>query len=412
MANDDQICLLNNTLFIMADEGKSSMELRDYLIENNLMPLLNQTTPKLYPPFENSILHHVFASEDIKCFNLIIDAAKDYINPNVLDSEKKNILIFAAKMRKEETALKLLSDFKGRININHTDEHGRTALHYACALGNINLVKALIELGADTKIRDITGLSPYQMTFLPYYEIRFIYNSVGIDPYRDLNALTNTFHVNDVSYLQNTENYQKIVNKANSFEPTDEMDKKQLEFALAEAKRMTGVSLLATTLVFQALSREYLNSIKIYDKDISECFSISLSHYLLTISNDEFKDAVSHFCQYYDIARLEEFIQNLKYEDKHSVQLIIKRLFNESQLIRKFVKDENELDSIVDFIYPYLSQHMNKIENALKNSKLATTTEEKVKFFLPVIKPLDTKDSIENKSETTVTTDQKIPRRA
>lgn len=44
--------------------------------------------------------------------------------------------------------------------INHQDVFGCTALHYACREGHLNIVKHLIDAGADPDIRENYGFTP------------------------------------------------------------------------------------------------------------------------------------------------------------------------------------------------------------------------------------------------------------
>ncbi|KAJ6781910.1 hypothetical protein PWT90_09879 [Aphanocladium album] len=47
-----------------------------------------------------------------------------------------------------------------KVQINQQDEYGRTALHYACKLKRVELIEALLALGADMSIKDNNGRTP------------------------------------------------------------------------------------------------------------------------------------------------------------------------------------------------------------------------------------------------------------
>ena len=50
---------------------------------------------------------------------------------------------------------------KKGCDVNGQDEHGRSALHYAVDLDNIDIVKFLMEKGADPQLMDNNDSSPY-----------------------------------------------------------------------------------------------------------------------------------------------------------------------------------------------------------------------------------------------------------
>lgn len=68
---------------------------------------------------------------------------------------KDEILVFCAKYRKTPEAQEFIQ--KNAVDINGTDCDGCTALHYACANDDIELVMTLLEFGADINIRDERG---------------------------------------------------------------------------------------------------------------------------------------------------------------------------------------------------------------------------------------------------------------
>ena len=51
-----------------------------------------------------------------------------------------------------------------KININFKDNEGNTALQYACLLGNLELVDALVKRGADINSRGRVNNTPLHNT--------------------------------------------------------------------------------------------------------------------------------------------------------------------------------------------------------------------------------------------------------
>ncbi len=98
-------------------------------------------------------------------------------------------------MRYEEFALFVLShallqkDFK----INMKDDDGMTALHYAAALGMTRLIRALLQAGANTNLKNNKKNpdKPLDCTMYDSTAVAAILNSVSINPERDEKALYN-----------------------------------------------------------------------------------------------------------------------------------------------------------------------------------------------------------------------------
>ena len=53
---------------------------------------------------------------------------------------------------------------EGKIDINHTDENGRTVLHYAALTGNLEMVKTLIKFNAKIDAKDNYNITPLWLT--------------------------------------------------------------------------------------------------------------------------------------------------------------------------------------------------------------------------------------------------------
>ncbi|AIF81007.1 hypothetical protein I862_02220 [endosymbiont of Acanthamoeba sp. UWC8] len=114
---------------------------------------------------------------------------------NSKDGEDNAVLILAAKMRasKLTESLCFLKD-KG-LDINERDKEGRTALHIACALGDIRAAHALIKAGADINATDNCKRTPLHYAVLRSELVENLLIEAGIAPKRDENALSNYFQM-------------------------------------------------------------------------------------------------------------------------------------------------------------------------------------------------------------------------
>lgn len=65
------------------------------------------------------------------------------------------------KIKQNVDALKLVDG--GEIDINMQTDEGYSLLHYAADAGNLEMVKALLERGADPTLKSKTGSTPYDM---------------------------------------------------------------------------------------------------------------------------------------------------------------------------------------------------------------------------------------------------------
>ncbi|XP_020656928.2 ankyrin repeat domain-containing protein 22 [Pogona vitticeps] len=61
-------------------------------------------------------------------------------------------LLMVSKSKQNENLIKML--LRAGVDVNATDNSGRTALHYACEMKNQNIIPLLVEAGANPSIRD------------------------------------------------------------------------------------------------------------------------------------------------------------------------------------------------------------------------------------------------------------------
>ncbi len=61
------------------------------------------------------------------------------------------------------TLQRILEERQGKINVNTFNTEGQTALHICCSYGNLELVKLLVKFGADIRLANRDGWSPYHI---------------------------------------------------------------------------------------------------------------------------------------------------------------------------------------------------------------------------------------------------------
>ena len=114
-------------------------------------------------------------------------------NWNACDFEQKTPLIIATKAR-QLMVVETLLDLKAKgcgIDINAIDNQGRTALHFACALGMSSIVIKLIQAGANINVHDKQKRTPLHYAVMREKLVRTILDEISIDPDRDAGALHN-----------------------------------------------------------------------------------------------------------------------------------------------------------------------------------------------------------------------------
>ena len=76
---------------------------------------------------------------------------------------------------------KLLADRQDKLNLNGYDKEGQTALHRFCSQGNLELVKLLVQSGADTGLANREGWAPVHVAvYGGHKEIAHYLVKVGI----------------------------------------------------------------------------------------------------------------------------------------------------------------------------------------------------------------------------------------
>jgi ankyrin repeat protein len=82
----------------------------------------------------------------------------------------------------------ILSSIKNGNSINDTDKFGSTLLHKAVVYGNVSLVKDLLELGANPRIKNMKGETPiFYLNKNKQDILKLFLENVGAVIYTDLN---------------------------------------------------------------------------------------------------------------------------------------------------------------------------------------------------------------------------------
>lgn len=139
---------------------------------------------------KNSALHIAIANGNNECVELLI---KSGFNINILNNDNLTPLHISVKVNSAECT-KILTKYGVNIN-TQTKITQSTALHYACNLGNTNIVAILLDNGADKYINNNTNQAPImsiehikETNINTYYTIYalFIINGFSHIIYRNL----------------------------------------------------------------------------------------------------------------------------------------------------------------------------------------------------------------------------------
>jgi ankyrin repeat protein len=109
----------------------------------------DNVTPLMHIVGNKNIFNHgiIFKNTSID------DASTVYSYINATTSSNKTAIFYALP-----SAVSFLADMGALIN--HKDIHGKTALHYACAKNDVDLMESLLSVGADPNIGDNHNIYP------------------------------------------------------------------------------------------------------------------------------------------------------------------------------------------------------------------------------------------------------------
>lgn len=157
------------------------------------------TQARPYQPlgYQNTLLHAYLANENKNEFIIeyltIVERCNKQIDFTIQDDQGKTSLLLAAKIRRP-AMVKALLERGAAVAIEIPDKEGRTILHIACALGDVETFELLAdrpEFESLAEKTDLLGRTPHDMLNIPEEEVRKILKSIYINPDRDLNAPLN-----------------------------------------------------------------------------------------------------------------------------------------------------------------------------------------------------------------------------
>mmetsp|Transcript_46455 Transcript_46455/g.92008 ORF Transcript_46455/g.92008 Transcript_46455/m.92008 type:complete len:169 (-) Transcript_46455:264-770(-) len=102
--------------------------------------------------FEQKLFDAVIRNDEVDTMNLLIETPSPDVNFALND---KTSLMAAAELGFTNIIAILVKE--GNANINFSNAHGKTALHWACGAGKTEIVKQLLAFGADVNLPDKVG---------------------------------------------------------------------------------------------------------------------------------------------------------------------------------------------------------------------------------------------------------------
>lgn len=227
-------------------------------------------------------LHVALANELIDLSIKLIFLAKDKLDINIEDCEKKTPLLLAAKIRSLKAVTSILEIFKDKVDVKATDSLKRTALHFACAYGDIKMVKLLVEAGAEINSQDSRGNTPLHYAAGKEELIRAMLQSIEIHPDRDIHASCNAISnsakhsigINNNEILatkKNLNEYLEIfISVLSSHNPTN--CEKEIALLKKQLEEFSGKSLIDTCMEGHYEVVQYLlqqENVKIFTTNIN-----------------------------------------------------------------------------------------------------------------------------------------------
>lgn len=147
--------------------------------------------------YKNTALHTLIANEDEKNALKFIDQlitithSKQKFNFNLTDSEGKTCLCLAVKVGQVDVVKKLI---ELKVDINLPDEDGNTPLHFAFLLGHNRIVNELLSKQANKNAKNLQQKKPYELLISTDIEdIRDCLEIIWINPDRKIKHSKKTY---------------------------------------------------------------------------------------------------------------------------------------------------------------------------------------------------------------------------
>lgn len=154
--------------------------------------------------FSCTIIQSAIVNEYYTVVSFLIEHYGKFIDFLIPDSDDNTSLTSAVRMMNTGLVETILEQAKHNYSpeefkkmLNKPDNKGRTPLHFACALGQLKIVKMLIAAGADLNARDKDGKTPFEYTKLTYEEVYKIIWSISILPFRNVAAKSDSLCLNE-----------------------------------------------------------------------------------------------------------------------------------------------------------------------------------------------------------------------
>lgn len=163
---------------------------------------------------ENPTINNYIANEFNEEVVHIIEAFSDILDPNRCDWQGKNALVTAAKVHSADKVLLAILKLKKIRDVNFGDNKERTALHYVCAYGKIELAVPLLNAGANIFAKDYKGRTALDYAKMTEAQLKQMLASIEIEPTRDIRAKHNKdkkFTPSGISVMDNILGSQKAM---------------------------------------------------------------------------------------------------------------------------------------------------------------------------------------------------------
>ncbi|ELU02794.1 hypothetical protein CAPTEDRAFT_142218, partial [Capitella teleta] len=141
--------------------------------------LENAADPNTRDAKGNTPLHYVMMSDN-KQRNDVVGVLLEYGAKAELENEDGDSPLKIAISMDNSYGVKRFLEQKYGMEINIADERGVSALHFACAQGNLRMARFLLENDSDVNRRDQSGKSPLHFAFLNLKDQEVLHEMVDL----------------------------------------------------------------------------------------------------------------------------------------------------------------------------------------------------------------------------------------